>query len=220
MSFSLTPNAGTWTHGLFTTLSSQYQLSASSEEKITLMGVFISTLSWISADAWTSATLDGLMLKATTRTYNHAVAHLKRCATMRSKTETLLQEGSTPSSTIQFRELTLSGIELQMRRLLMSFGNLLDNWLHERFSATSTPFGPSQSGTIDPRQLHTSTPETFESTHREHLNLMRGYVTTCLELVRNYLARRPMLPRPIKGHRGGPPQGGPPPPGSRAQGRF
>ena len=183
MSSLPTPNVATWMANWSATILQHYQLSVSLDEKITLMEVFTSTLSWISADAWTSATLDGLMLKATTRTYNHAVAHLKKCATMRSRTETLLQEGSTPSSTIQFRELTLSGIELQMRRLLMSFGNLLDSWLHERFSATSTPFGPSQSGTIDPRQLHTSTPVTFESTHREHLNLMRGYVTTCLELV-------------------------------------
>jgi len=49
---------------------------------------------------------------------------------------------------------------------------------------------------------------------------MNGYVTTCLEVVRNYLARRPMLPRPIKGHRGGPPRGAHPPRGRGLEGAF
>ena len=114
MSSSPTPNAATWTHGLFTTLLSDIQLSASLAERTTLMAVLTSTLSWISADALTSGTRDALMLRASTRTFNHVVEHHKRCSTMRSRTETLSLEDSTPLSTLQYRDLVMSGLELQM----------------------------------------------------------------------------------------------------------
>lgn len=220
MSSSRTPNAEPWIRGLYTTLLHHFQLSVSLDERATLMEVLISTLSWISDDASTSGTLDASMLTASTRIYNHAVEHLKRCSTMRSRTETLLREASVPSSTIRFRDLTLSGLESQMHQLWMSFGTLFESWHHERFVATTNRCGPMPTGTIDPQLLHTSTLRPFSLALREFRNSMNGYVTICLELVGNYLARRPMLPRPIKGHRGGPPQGDPPPPGSRARGRF
>lgn len=183
MSFSRTPNVETWIPGLFTTLLHRFQLSASLDEKLMLMEVLTSTLSWTSAERWTSETLDDLMLRASTRIYNHAVAHRKRCSTMRSRTEMLSQEDSVPSSTIRFRELTLSGLESHMRQLWTSFGILFESWHHERFVATSTPCGPMPNGTIDPRLLNINTPHPFNLALREFQSSMNGYVTTCLELV-------------------------------------
>lgn len=185
MSSSPTPNAGTWTHGLFTTLLRDIQLSASLGERITLMAALTSTLSWISADASISGTRDALMLRASTRTFNHVVEHHKRCSTMRSRTETLWLEDSTPLSTLQFRDLVMSGLELRMHRLWESFGNLLESWHHERYCATISHSELTPSGTIDPSVLHTNTPPPFNSTLEEFRNLMNGYVTTCLEMVRN-----------------------------------
>jgi len=219
MSSSLTLNAATWIPGLYTTLLHHFQLSASLDEKLTLMEVLTSTLSWISGERSTSETLDDSMLRASTRMYNHAVAHRKRCSTMRSRTETLSQEDSVPSSTIMFRQLVTSGLESHMRQLWTNFGTLFESWHRERFVATSTPSEPMPNGTIDPRLLHTSTPRPFDLALREFQSSMNGYVTICLELVSDCLARRPMLPRPINGApRGSLPKGPLPPRGRGLEG--
>jgi len=183
MSSSLTLNAATWIPGLYTTLLHHFQLSVSLDEKLMLMEVFTSTLSWISGERSTSETLDDSMLRASTRMYSHAVAHRKRCSTMRSRTETLSQEDSVPSSTIMFRRLVTSGLESQMHLLWTSFGTLFESWHHERFAATSTPCVPMPNGTIDPRLLNINTPRPFNLALQEFRNLMNGYVTTCLVLV-------------------------------------
>lgn len=162
------------------------------------MAVLTSTLSWISADALTSGTRDALMLRASTRTFNHVVEHHKRCSTMRSRTETLSLEDSTPLSTLQYRDLVMSGLELQMHRLWTSFGTLLESWLHERYSATTSPSELTPSGTIDPRLLHTNTPIPFNSALREFRDSMNGYVTTCLETVRGAAPVAAEAP-PLKG---------------------
>jgi len=186
MSSSLTLNAATWIPGLYTTLLHHFQLSVSLDEKLMLMEVFTSTLSWISGERSTSETLDDSMLRASTRMYSHAVAHRKRCSTMRSRTETLSQEDSIPSSTIMFRRLVTSGLESHMRQLWTNFGTLFESWHHERFVATSTPSEPMPNGTIDPRLLHTSTPRPFDLALREFQSSMNGYVTICLELVSDW----------------------------------
>lgn len=183
MSSSPTPSAETSTNGEFTTLLRRFQLSVSLHEKLTLMEEFISMLSSISADASTSETRDALMLMATTRIYNHAVAHHRRCWTMRSRTETLSLEASVPSSTIRFRQLTMSGLESHMHLLWTSFGILFESWHRERCAATSTPCVHMPNGTIDPRLLSINTPRPFDLALQEFRNSMNGYVTTCLELV-------------------------------------
>lgn len=183
MSCSPTLSAENWTHGLFTTLLLHSQLSVSSHERLTLTAALTSTLSWISVDASISGTHDALMLQAATRTFNHVAAHPKRCATMRSRTETLSQEGSIPTSELRFRELTLSGLELQMQQLWRSFGTLFESWHHARFYATTSHSDPTPSGTIDPRLLSINTPRSFDSALTEFRNSVNGYVTTCLELV-------------------------------------
>jgi len=183
MSFSRTLNAETWIPGLFTTLLHHFQLSVSLDEKLMLMEVLTSTLSWISAERSTSETRDDLMLKATTRMYNHAVAHRKRCSTMRSRTETSSQEDSPPDWMTRFTRLTLSGLESHMLEVWTSFGILFESWHHERFVATSSPSAPMPSGTIDPRLLNTNTLPRFNLALREFHDSMNGYVTTCLELV-------------------------------------
>jgi len=172
------------------------------------MGAFISTLSWISVDASISGTRDASMLTAATRTFNHVVEHHKRCSTMRSRTETLSQEGSVPESELKFRELTTSGLELQMQQVWRSFGTLFESWHHERFYATTNLSVPTPSGTIDPLRLHTNTPLDFSFALENFQNSMRGYVTTCLELVSS--ARR-LMPRGHKWPFGGAPPGGPTP---------
>lgn len=183
MSYSRTLNAETWIPGLFTTLLHHFQLSVSLDEKLMLMEVLTSTLSWISAEKSTSEILDVSMLKATTRMYNHAVGLRKRCSTMQSKMETLSQEDSPPDWTIRFTQLTLSGLKSHMLEVWTSFGILFESWHHERFVATSNPSAPMPSGTIDPRLLNTNTPRPFNFALREFHNSMNGYVTTCLELV-------------------------------------
>jgi hypothetical protein len=200
MSSSLTPNAETWTHSLFTTLLLHTQLSVSWVERTTLMAAFISTLSWISADASISGTRDALMLAATTRMFNHVAEHHKRCSTTRLRTEMLSREGSTPISELRYRDLTISGLESQLQGAWRSFGDLLESWLHERSCATTSRSAPTPSGTIDPLRLNTFTPMDFTFQHDAFRRWMNGYVTTCLQVVSTRVAS------------GGPPPGGPTPP--------
>lgn len=183
MSFSHTPNAATWIPGWSATILHHFTLSVSLDEKITWMEAFTSTLSWILERRLTSETVDSLMLTASTRTLRHAEEHLKRCSTMRSRTETLWLADSIPYSEMKYRQLTLSGIELQMQRLLTSFGTLFESWHRERFCATISPSERMQSGIIDPRLLCTNTHVSFDSALTDCRSLTNGYVSLCLEQV-------------------------------------
>jgi len=95
----------------------------------------------------------------------------------------LSQEGSLSYWELKYRQLILSGIELQMQQLLTSFGALLENWLLERSSATINHSALMPNGTIDPSLLNTNTQLNFRSARNMCRNLTTGYVTTCLEVV-------------------------------------
>lgn len=186
MPFSRTPSPKAWTIGPCWTILARYQQSVSLVEKLTLMEELISMPSATSESDSTPEIPAVSMLRATTRTFNLLEGHQRRVGTMLVKKEMLSVEGwdaltEAEGQELMYLELVHNGIALWERRLLTSFGDLFESWLHEHSSPTLTVSEPTRSGTIAPWWLHTRTPLALSSTYQEWRNCANGYRTVCLE---------------------------------------
>lgn len=149
MSSSLTLNLESFLSGPFWTIFQALEQSVSSDEKITLMEVLISTFSLISAEKNSPDEEITLMLEAITRTLSHQKVVQRAVGTMRQKTETLLQGGWGGRAQVDFLKLRMHGARLSAQKVERSFLTLFGNWIQralcsntKRSSDTPTSFMP------------------------------------------------------------------------------
>jgi len=154
-------------------------LSASLDEKITLMEGFISMLLSISDDNIQLGMLVSLMWADATQMCSLARKHRRRCTITRSKMETLWQGDCSDQTEAEFLGLVIRGLRLSWLRLERSFSDYVESWLLDISHAASPHFANMQTGSIDPSQLLTSHPRDTSSTLVDFHNSMIGYAAIC-----------------------------------------
>ena len=113
-------------------------------------GEFISMLSSISADASTSETRDALMLMATTEYIQPCGRTPQKMLDYAIKDGDIVAGGSVPSSTIRFRQLTMSGLESHMHLLWTRFWDLVRELAPRTLCCNFNSCVHMPNGTIDP----------------------------------------------------------------------
>lgn len=181
MSSLPTPNAETSIRSRLTPYFHAWELSVSWGERSTLMKGFISTLSSILEDDPTSVTNGLPMLRAAIRMSNLLDGHQRRVGIMQSKTEMLSPVVLEDLMEIRFLRLAISGLVSAWQRVLTSFGEWFESWLHELFLPTSHHSGRTPIGTFDPLELHTARLPVYHSTYQAFRSSINGYITICLE---------------------------------------
>lgn len=157
------------------TILAHWELSASSVEKCTRMGVLISTLLLISRESADSETLASLMLEDSTQMLNHHVVHRRKVGTMLLRMETLSRGGLSDQAEADFLRLVMRGIHLSNARIEMSFGLLFRNWLLEASCATSTHCVATQTGGSERNQSHMRARKISPMTRQNFLDSKAGY---------------------------------------------
>lgn len=183
MDYSRTPNVESSTLSRLLPYSRAWEQSVSSVERITLMKGFTSTLLSILEDGSVLLTNGHSMLMVATRMCLHLEEHPKRVGIMQQKMVTLLRGDSNDQAEAEFIRLALTGVDSAMRRVNESFGNWLENWLHELFLPTSRVSALLPSGIFVPTQLHTVPQLACHTTFQELRDSLNGYVTIWLEIM-------------------------------------
>lgn len=169
--------------GRLSTCLGLLERSVSSDEKVTLMEEFTSTLSSCSNGSlahemsvysmWTDSTQ---MLYAVTQ-------HHKRVQLMQQKRGTLWQAGSTRmSSEFQYLVRALFGLSSSFAELETSFLKLAEGWRLEHSSAISPHSGVTPTGNIDPSPCHTQRLTVYRLRQQSFQNCLLGYHTLWRDL--------------------------------------
>lgn len=130
-------------NGPFWTIFQALELSASLDEKITLMEVLTSMFSVISDPRNNPDEPISLMSTATTQTLSHLGVVRTAVTTMQSKMETLLQGGYRGRAEVDFLKLKIHGARLSAQKVERSFLTCFEAWIRKH----SSPSGLSSTGT-------------------------------------------------------------------------
>lgn len=183
MPYSPTLNAESSIRTQLTPFLQAWEASASWGERITLMRGFTSTLSSILASNSAPMTNGVLMLTAATRMCHHLEEHPQRVTIMRSRMARLLRGSLSDQMEAEFLRLASTGVESQMLKVCLSFGDWLENWLHELFLPTTNLSVPTPIGTIVPNEMHMGRQRASVLLWNELRNSLNGYTTMCLEVL-------------------------------------
>ncbi|MGL9687928.1 MAG: hypothetical protein ACQBVK_04170, partial [Candidatus Phytoplasma sp. TWB_XP] len=133
----------------FWTIFQALEQSVSSDEKITLLRVLISTFSLISEERSNPDEQITLMLEAITRTLSHLEVVQRAVGTMRQRMEMLLQAGWGGRAQVDLLKLKIHGAKLSGQKVERSFLTLFGNWIQralcsntKKSSDTPTSFTP------------------------------------------------------------------------------
>jgi hypothetical protein len=176
------PSAATWIHGQSSTFLHHFQLSASLDEKITLMVEFTSMLLSISADSIQLEMLVSLMWTDATRMCSLARKHRRRCTIMQSKMATLLQGDSSDQTEGEFLRLATRGLRSSWLRLETSFSDYVDNWLRDISPQASQVFANMPTGPIEWTEHPIRRLRDTYSTLVDFRNSMIGYEAICWDV--------------------------------------
>ncbi|WGO62808.1 hypothetical protein [Genomoviridae sp.] len=146
MSSSLTLSLATFLNGPFLTISRLLELSASLDERITLMEVLISMFSAISDERSNPDDPISLMSMATTQTLSHLVDVREKVGTMRQRMDSLLQGAWRGRAEVDFLQLRINGARLSAQKVEKSFLTCYGNWIRR----PSSPNGPNSTDTQTP----------------------------------------------------------------------
>jgi len=212
-------NAETSILSEWSTILLNFQLNASSEERITQMAEFISMLSSTLGESTEPGTRAHLMWRDTTRMFLHLEGHLRRVTTMQSKMAILLRGDWNDLYQSDFLQLATCGLKSLTLHVSQSFGRYVNHWLHVHWSLNSLNSAPSLPGNFHQSEFRMRLHRELSSTRIGFLSSMVGYETTYnqVQMGVSYLARRLILATPTRGVSGAPPQGVPSPLSSEAR---
>jgi len=154
-------------------------LSASLDEKITLMGEFTSMLLSISVDNIQLGMLVSLMWADATQMYSLARKHRRRCTITRSKMEMLWEGDCSDQTEAEFLGLVIRGLRLSWLRLETSFSAYVESWLRDISPAAFPASASMPTGSTDQTPLLTSHQRDTSSTLADFHNSMIGYAAIC-----------------------------------------
>nr|WQA30129.1 MAG: rep protein [Cressdnaviricota sp.] len=143
------PNVGTSILSECATFLAHFTLSASLDEKITLMEGFTSTLLWTSAESIRLETAASLMWTDVIRMCSLAKKHRRRCGITRRKMEMLWLGDSSDQTEADFLRLAMSGMKSSWLTLEMSFSNYVESWHLDNSLVAFLPSANMQTGNID-----------------------------------------------------------------------
>lgn len=153
----------------------RYELSASLEEKHTLMEEFTYTLLSTSVGNIQQETLVSLMWRDATRMSWLVEEHRKKCGTTRRKMAMLSLGGLSDQVEAQFLELVIHGLTSSWRRVEIAFSNYVRNWLLELSLVPSLLYDATQTGDTDPFGNHTPRLPEYPLTQTTFQNSVNGY---------------------------------------------
>lgn len=157
------------------TILDHLERSVSLDEKITLMGEFISMLSLCGTKSISQEMSVYSMWTDATQMYSLAGEHRKRCTIMLRRMETLSQEDWKGRAERSFISLARRGLASSWQRLETSFLSLCRNWILGHFALASDLFELMPIGDTENLVIHTSLPQDFFSIRQTTRNLMTGY---------------------------------------------
>ena len=165
-----------------------WELSSSLAEKITLMEVFISTASLTLGGKEGSDELLASMLKVVTPILSSLKEHLKRDTTMRSKMETLHSKALTVPfrAEAEIARLLQNGLKLRMQAIESRFGIWYINWIQKVRQLISPHFKSTVTGSSQLSLPSMSPLETLASLEERLMEEMTGYHSLVSDLENHY----------------------------------
>lgn len=189
-----------------------YEQNASSREKPMLMVELIYTALSISQGNFEVEEEMCSMYMAATQMFHLRTQHHKRASTMRARTVTLWQGGLNDQMLAKSLETEISGMISRLQKVEKIFSVYCWNLLRDSYAVALPSLKSTLTGDIDLLNSRTNIQKGSLWLKAAFQSSASGYNSWLLGLLEVCLARRLRLPRPIKGHRGGPPKG-PLPPG-------
>lgn len=154
------------------------ELSASLDERITLMEEFTSMLSSCSKESLSQEMSVSSMYEVSTQTLCVGTEHLRRVGIMRLKMETLSQEGSHGQAQAEFLRLAVSGLRFAWQRVERNFLICVKGWLLGHYSAHSHHFAHMLIGDSESTRPHISRLRDWTSQRQITLSSIYGWQKT------------------------------------------